>query len=182
MNLQEQISRIQSMMFEQEEESALKFNNKLKDSLWSMDVNTAQKYVGGYKNYVNIMFDGDVNKFFEEIGLPPYYIPKHGMEMYIHDAIIDVLGLRPTGQKNTKYLGKFSWKSGGINYEVTATVRPVEGVVIHDTSPLKNNKYWKVSGNSGDHGWGSMYYTKKQTIGKRGRQEVFKQIINRFGL
>jgi hypothetical protein len=154
----------------------------IKDLIDDFGIEMAVKYVGGYKNYMNIMFDGDVNKFFDEIELPSYYIPEHGMEMYIHDAIIDVLGLRPTGQKNTKYLGKFVWKSGGINYTVTATVRPVEGVVIHDTSPLKNNKYWKVSGNSGDHGWGSMYYTKKQTIGKRGRQQVFKQIIDKFRL
>jgi hypothetical protein len=169
-------------ILKEEEEITSKFGDKMKDTIWNMGSINAQKYLGGYKNYVKIMFDGNINKFFEETGIEPYIISQDGLNMYIHDSLVDVLNLKPMGKGNYRLLGDFVWTSGGINYKMTVTLNPVEGRFVNNTSRLKDNKYWKVSGSSGDHGWGSGYYTKKQTIGKRGRQQVFKQIIDRFGL
>ena len=179
--LNEEISRIKSLLFEQEEESS-KFGDKMKDTLWSMGMNAAQRYVGGYKNYLDIMFDGDIDKFFEETGVAPYYITDDGMDMYIHDIFIDILGLRPIGFKNGRILGYFPWKSVGMNYKVTVVVYPLDKNRFVIPSALKGQDYWKVTGNSGDPGWGLPHYNKRQTIGKRGRQQIFKQIISRFGL
>jgi len=178
--LNEEISRIKSLLFEQEEETS-KFGDKMKDMLWSMDINRAQRYVGGYKNYVDIMFDGDIDNFFEEKGIEPYYITDDGMNMYLHDAFIDVLGLRPTGWRNGRKLDSFTWKRAGINYRLDVTLIPTDPNDFFN-SPLKDGKYWKVIGRSGDYGWGFPFTTKRQTIGKRGRQQIFKQIIDRFGL
>lgn len=182
MSLLTEISRIKSLIFEQEEETISKFNNPMKDSLWAMDVHSAQKYVGGYKNYIDIMFDGDIDKYFEELGQEKYYISNDGMSMYINDVFVDVLGLRPTGWKNGRYLGSFTWKSAGMNYRVDIDLIPVEGVYFNPGERQKNNKWWKVIGKSGDSGWGYSFISKKNTIGKRGRQQIFKQIIERFGL
>lgn len=181
MSLLTEISRIKSLIFEQEEETISKFNIPLKDSLWAMDVHTAQKYVGGYKNYIDIMFDGDINKYFEELGQEKYYIPNNGMEMYINDAFIDVLGLRPTGWKNSLKLGAFRWKSGGVDYRVDVFVVSTPSNYL-GPERLKDQKFWRVIGSSGDSGWGFPFISNKNTIGKRGRQQIFKQIIERFGL
>jgi hypothetical protein len=181
MKLNEEISRIKSLLFEQEEETS-KFGDKMKDALWTMDVNTAQRYVGGYKNYLDIMFDGDIDKFFEEKEIKPYHITQDGMDMYLHDVFVDVIGLRPTGWKGGRTLGSFTWKSAGTNYKVTVVTYPLDKNRFVIPSELKSEDYWKVTGNSGDSGWGLPYYNKRQTIGKRGRQQVFKQIIDRFGL
>ena len=181
MKLNEQISRIKSLLFEQEEESS-RFGDKMKDALWTMDVNTAQRYVGGYKNYVDIMFDGDINKFFEEKGIKPYYFTQDGMNMYLHESFVDVLGLRPIGWKGGRTLGSFTWKSAGIDYRLDVTLIPKVGTPFGQPNDFDKQKYWRVIGRSGDSGWGFPYLTKRQTIGKRGRQQVFKQIIDRFGL
>lgn len=180
--LNEEISRIKSLLYEQEEETTSKFNNPMKDRLWAMDVNVAQKYVGGYKNYIDIMFDGDVDKYFEELRQEKYYITEDGMDMYINDTFVDILGLRPTGYKNGRVLGPFKWKSAGMNYRITVVLYPLTPDRFVVPSPLKDHKWWKVTGTSGDSGWGLPYFTKRQTIGKRGRQQIFKQIIEKFGL
>lgn len=181
MSLLTEISRIRSLILEQEEETISKFNNPMKDNLWAMDVHTAQKYVGGYKNYIDIMFDGDIDKYFEELGQKKYYIPNNGMEMYINDAFIDVLGLRPTGWKNSRELGAFTWTSGGMNYRIDVFVTPTPRSYFGLEQP-EDQKFWRVIGKSGDSGWGFPFILKKHTIGKRGRQQIFKQIIERFGL
>jgi hypothetical protein len=181
MKLNEEISRIKSLLFEQEEETS-KFGDKMKDALWTMDVNTAQRYVGGYKNYVDIMFDGDINKFFEEKNIKPYHISVDGMDMYLHDAFVDVIGLRPTGRKGGRTLGSFTWKSGGINFRLDVTLIPKVGTPWAEPNAFGGQKYWRVIGRSGDSGWGFPFLRNTDIIGKRGRQQVFKQIIDRFGL
>lgn len=181
MSLLTEITRIRSLILEQEEETISKFNNPMKDSLWAMDVHTAQKYVGGYKNYIDIMFDGDIDKYFEELGQESYYMSNDGMEMYINDAFIDVLGLRPTGWKNSRELGAFTWTSGGMNYRIDVFVTPTPRSYFGLEQP-EDQKFWRVIGKSGDSGWGFPFILKKHTIGKRGRQQIFKQIIERFGL
>lgn len=181
MSLINEISRIKSLLFEQEEETS-KFGNKLKDLLWSMDVNAGQKYVGGYKNYIDIMFDGDIDKFFEEKGIKPYYITQDGMDMYLHESFVDVLGLRPIGWKDGRILGSFTWKSRGTNYRLDVTLIPKVGTSFGQPGDFDRQKYWRVIGRSGDSGWGFPYMRKRETIGKRGRQQIFKQIIDRFKL
>lgn len=153
------------------------YGENLKEKLKFLGYHTSIKYVGGAKNYLNILFDGDVKKFFNENNTQPYVIPKNGMEMYLHDVLVDSLGLPPIGWRNGKSLGSFRWKSGGINYRLDVTLIPTSyGYITPD------HKWWRVIGRSGDSGWGYPFLTKKQTIGIRGRQQVYKQIIKELEL
>ena len=179
--LKKKMSNNQNEGLNESEEITSKFDNKLKDKLWSMGVEKGQKLLGGYKNYIGVMFDGDVEKYFEETGQQKYYIPNNGMEMYINELFIDVLGLKPIGWKGGRYLGDFTWTSDGINYRVEVFVTPPVKTYIAP-EVLKDQKMWRVIGRSGDSGWGFPFISNKNTIGKRGRQQIFKQIINKFGL
>ena len=173
------IEECDSSINEQEEEvSKLQ---KLKDSLKKMDFATASRYVGGPKQYINILFDGDINKYFEENNLLPYYITKDGMNMYISDAIVQTMNIPDSGWRGEKKIGDFVWKSGGFDFKLTASLVPQSSGYI-TVDGYNDQKMWRVVGNSGSHGWGHGFYTKRETIGKRGRQQIFKQIIDKFGL
>jgi hypothetical protein len=42
--------------------------------------------------------------------------------------------------------------------------------------------YWKVVGTSGSHGFGYAFITKRETLGVRYRQQIFKQILDKYDL
>jgi hypothetical protein len=108
-----------------------------------------------------------------------FKISNDGMTMYINDNIVNILEkyALPTQSNYTNrkeiLLGDFTWTSGGINYKFTAYIYPR---VIND------EKWWRVLGSSGDSGFGWGWITKRNLIGKRGRKQIFKQIIDRFDL
>lgn len=162
------------------EETTSNPNDRLKEKLKGMDFATASKFLGGPKQYLKILFDGDINKYFEENNLLPYYITRDGMNMYISDAIVQTMNI-PSSRRDEKEIGKFVWKSGGFDFKVTSSLIPLSSGYI-TVDGYNDQKMWKVVGNSGSHGWGHGFYNKKDTIGKRGRQQIFKQIIEKFGL
>jgi hypothetical protein len=43
-------------------------------------------------------------------------------------------------------------------------------------------KIWRVVGQSGDYGFGYSFITKKNTLGKRARRQIFQQVIDKYGL
>jgi hypothetical protein len=47
---------------------------------------------------------------------------------------------------------------------------------------LHDQTYYKVLGASGDSGFGYSFITKKNTLGVRYRQQIFKQIIDKYDL
>lgn len=139
---------------------------------------TASDVLGGTANLINILFDGDMMKYYEETGFKPIRITDDGTNMYIDDLIISSFGLEPKGSGvfgKEIYLGDFSWKSGGFNYKFTANIRPF-------VSQINGQKLWRVVGTSGDSGFGYGFINKRNTIGKRGRTQIFKQIIDKYNL
>lgn len=142
-------------------------------------INDAIKYAGGVKNYIDIMFDGDVKKYFEDRNLNSYYITKNGMEMYLSDDLVSVLDLPMFGKD--KFLGEFVWTSAGFRYKISVLLKEQSKGYIQPEG-FQEQKMWRVVGRSGDSGWGFPFMTKKQIIGVRGRQQVFKQIIEKLGL
>ena len=179
--LKKKMSVNQNEGLNESEETTSNPNHRLKDKLKGMDFATASRFLGGPKQYLKILFDGDINKYFEENNLLPYYITKDGMNMYISDAIVETMNIPNNSSRGEKTIGDFGWKSGGINYKVTVSLVPhSHGYITVDG--YNDQKMWRVVGNSGSHGWGHNYYTKSETIGKRGRQQIFKQIIDKFGL
>lgn len=151
----------------------------LKSIIDDFGVKDAIKYAGGVKDYIDIMFDGDVKKYFEDRNLNAYYITKNGMDMYLSDDLVSVLDLSNSGKD--KLLGDFVWKSSGIRFKITAFLKEQSKGYIQPEG-FQEQKMWRVMGKSGDSGWGFPFLTKRETIGVRGRQQVFKQIIQKLGL
>jgi hypothetical protein len=47
---------------------------------------------------------------------------------------------------------------------------------------INEQNYWKVVGIGGSYGFGYGFISKKETLGKRNRQQIFKQIIDKYNL
>jgi hypothetical protein len=98
------------------------------------------------------------------------------MNLYIHKALVDELGLKDIGWagRNEKELGKFAYGSkNGLRYAFNATLAPTR---------LHNQNYYRVVGTSGDSGFGYSFINKKNILGIRYRQQIFKQIIDKYDL
>lgn len=135
----------------------------------------ASKMVGGYDNLIKILYNGDFENYAKENNIEVVRFGSDGMSMYLHPSIVELLGLKSGNWGNEKVLGEFSYGSpNGIRYAFTANLQPIKqnGEVI---------KY-KVVGTSGDSGFGYGFINKKNTLGKRYRHQIFKQIIDKFEL
>ena len=133
--------------------------------------------LGGPKVLLRKVFNDDIKKYYEETGFTPYKISSDGMNMYIDDLIIQSLGLNIKKYSNSDEvnLGDFRWTSRGMNYNF-------RGFALGFVSQNNGQKLWRVVGSSGDSGFGYSYIPQRHVIGKRGRQQIFKQIIDKFGL
>lgn len=147
----------------------------LTDLIKSSGGEVASKMVGGYKNLIKFLYGGDFNNYVKENNIEVVKFDSDGMSMYLHPSIVELMGLKSGHWKDEKILGKFSYGSpNGIRYAFTANLQPIKqnGEVI---------KY-KVVGTSGDSGFGYGFINKINTLGKRYRQQIFKQIIDKFEL
>jgi hypothetical protein len=132
--------------------------------------------MGGIDRVIELGYNGDLIKFSEETTTPIAYMSTDGMNLYLHEALVNELGLKdkPWGSRNEKELGKFAYGSkNGLRYAFNAVLTPTR---LHD------QKYYRVVGSSGDSGFGYGYITKRNTLGKRYRQQIFKQIIDKYDL
>ena len=133
---------------------------------------------GGINNIIKFVSDGDVIKFMKEFNIEPYII-KEGdtINMYIPDFIINTLNLEDFSSKE-KVMGEFGWgrlnSNGKFPYKMNVRVR--SGIT------LKGLPYWHVVGVGGSYGFGYSFITKKETIGKTFRRQIFNQIIDKYNL
>ena len=174
---EKKIDNIDNIILEQQDENK---SNVLKDKLKKLTdeagLAKAARYVGGFDKYVDIMFDGDLIKFGEETKTPIAYLSVDGMSFYIHQVLVDELNLgsRDFFNRKEKELGDFRFGSkNGFQYKFHARLQPA---ILHD------KPYYKVVGMSGDSGFGYGFLTKKETLGKRYRQQIFNQIIDKYDL
>lgn len=149
----------------------------LVDLTKSSGFKTASNAVGGIDNYINILYGGDFKKFIEDNNIQVVKFSNDGMNMYIHPLLADLLGAKDKKFLGADYLdlGKFSYgPQGGIRYSFNSELMPMKqnGEVVN----------YKVVGTSGDSGFGYSFITKRNTLGKRNRQQIFKQIIDKYGL
>lgn len=156
-------------------------NNKASEKLLKIrdeiGLINATKAVGGIGNFVKIVYDGNLKKFFEDNKIKPYYTSTSSEpNLYISDLIVQSLDLpnAPFSRGNEKELGKFFWVSGGIRYSFTAYLRRQE----YHSGKVE----WRVVGQSGDSGFGYSFITQKNTLGKRARMQIFQQIIDKYNL
>jgi hypothetical protein len=147
--------------------------NNLRDQIKTLGVGEVVKLVGGVDTLLKVTFNGDLNEFYKTTGYVPYKFDSTGENMYIDEMLIQTLNLEDVylGKK----LGDFRWTSSGMNFKVTTIVY----------KPFKNQsgqELRRVIGRSGDSGFGDSYISKRNTIGKRGRTQIFKQIIEEYKL
>ena len=157
------------------EETASK-KDAIKSMIKKSGLETAAKVMGGVDSLIKILYDGDILKFGEETNTPLAYMSTDRMNLYIHEALVNELGLKDKswGSRNEKELGKFGYGSkNGMRYAFNATLAP---------TTLHNQNYYKVVGTSGDSGFGYSFINKKNILGLRYRQQIFKQIIDKYNL
>lgn len=153
-------------------DSCKKNLTNLKDKV---GLNPAMKAVGGLKNFIKILYGSDIKKFYQENGIEPYYLSSEP-NLYIDDLIVQGLDLpdfRFTA-KNEKMLGDFYWVTGGIRYKINLVLYPIKY--------SSGKKQWRVIGLSGDSGFGYSFIPKRNTLGKRARMQIFKQVIEKYNL
>ena len=159
---------------DQVENKKLSSKDKLKTIADNFGFEYAVRAVGGMDAYVRIFFDGDLKKFYQESGVEPYRISSEP-NLYIDDLIVQSFYLPDTDYtKKEKVLGKFSWTSGGIRYQFNARLSLNEYA--------SGKKMWRVVGTSGDSGFGYGFISTRNTLGKRARMQIFKQIIDKYKL
>jgi hypothetical protein len=148
---------------------------KLKMLVQQSGVEYASKMIGGVNKLIDLAYDGDLKNYFEENNLKPYRISSQP-NLYISDIVVEKSDLKdaPFSRGREKELGKFSWVSGGITYSFTAYIRREE----YDSGKVD----WRVVGQSGDSGFGYSFISQRNTLGKRARMQIFKQIIEKYNL
>jgi hypothetical protein len=134
--------------------------------------------MGGLQRVIELGYNGDLIKFSEDTTTPIAYMSMDRLNLYLHEALVNELGLDNLNSfnsfSNPKTLGKFRYgPENGIQYAFTANLLPAK---------LHNQTYYRVVGSSGDSGFGYGYITKRNTLGKRYRQQIFKQIIDKYDL
>jgi hypothetical protein len=148
----------------------------IQDLIKDFGYENAVKYIGGVENLIKILYDGDLIKFSEDTTTPLAYMSLDRMNLYLHKALVDELGIEDSKSwySGEKDLGKFRFGSkNGHEFNFNARMRPQR---VHD------QEYYKVLGMSGDSGFGYTDIAKKNTLGVRYRQQIFKQIIDKYGL
>ena len=154
--------------------------NSVKDSLQQMiddgGVMSAAELVGGIDNLVNLLHGGDFKSFYKENNLLPYKFSEDGMSMYIDDLLVHYISSPLHHTKKEKSLGDFRYGSkGGTQYKFNARA-------YGPFSRRGDQLWWKVVGSSGDSGFGYSHITKKNTLGKRYRGQIFQQIVDKYNL
>lgn len=149
-----------------------------KDAIKSMikksGLEVAARVLGGINNIIDIVYDGNLIKFSEDTTTPIAYLSTDGMNLYLHEGLVKQLGIQDSSNPNDEYyLGKFTFGSDGTKYSIHTRLEPAR---------LHNQFYYKVVGSSGDYGFNRHFILKKNTLGKRHRQQIFKQIIDKYGL
>ena len=150
-----------------------------KDAIKSMikksGLETAARVMGGINNIIDIVYGGDLIKFSEDTITPIAYMSSIELNLYLHEALVKQLGIQDTTNPNDQYyLGKFTFGSkNGTEYSIHTRLEPHR---IH------NQLYYKVLGSSGDYGFGHHFISKRNTLGKRYRQQIYKQIIDKYDL
>ena len=156
------------------EETSVDQKEIIQDIIDEFGYETAIKYLGGVNNFINIMYDGDLINFSEDTTTPITYLSTDGMNLYLHEVLVYALGFKDAMWRGEKELGDFKFGSkNSIQYKFNARLYPT---ILH------NQKYYRVVGASGDSGFGYSYITKRNTLGKRYRQQIFKQIIDKYNL
>ena len=162
---------ILKVLKEETEEPQISSSEKAKRIADKFGVEKAFEMFGGPKRYIDIVYGGDIKEFYKNETIRPYYI-KEGNEvnMYFDDTLVQYLNLEDFG-KDEKKLGKFKFgKKNGTQYSFDARLQKI------------NYSKGKVVGMSGSSGFGYSAITKRETLGKTYRSQIYQQIVDKYNL
>lgn len=148
-----------------------------KDSIKSMidkvGLESAARVVGGLTNLIKIVYDGDLLKYSEGTHTPIAIMSTDGMNFYLHEELVKQLGIMDSTNLNDhNYLGEFTFGSkNGTQYPIHTRL---------ELARLHNQFYYKIVGSYGDYGFNRHFI--KNILGKRYRQQIYKQIIEKYNL
>lgn len=162
------------------EEVEVSKTSSLKDSIKEIindeGVTAATELFGGMNNLIKTVYKGDIKEFSKDTGTKLAWISIDGTRMFIHEVLIDELGLEDTSwiSRPEKKLGDFKFgPKNGAQYKFTSRVAPIT---------INGQPYYKVVGTSGDSGFGYGFISPKNQLGKRYRGQIFQQIIDKYNL
>ena len=136
----------------------------------------ATELFGGLSNLIKTAYNGDLKEFSKDTGTKLAKISIDGTRMYIHEVLVDELGLEdnPWHARPEKILGDFRFgPKNGTQYKFTASLTPIT---------IDGQPYYKVIGTSGDSGFGYGWISTKNLLRRTYRGQIYNQIIDRFNL
>lgn len=135
------------------------------DFLKQFPVDEGITYAGGFDNYVNIVYDGDLSKFSKESGLPLVKFSEGKKALLIHSYLLPKLNLSEMTSIGY-FIGKYMSDKFAYNVYISSTPKFTSG-------------YHILCGISGDYGFG---FTFLNPSPKRENSKIYEQVINDFDL
>ena len=149
---------------------------EVKNLVDEFGIDNAIKYVGGIDNFIDVMYDGNIENFANENNIKLVYQSQDGLRFFLHDLLVKKLKLPD------KKFGTIKEKElGGFRYGTKNNMPYLFNANLMKTT-INDQPYWKVVGTSGDFGFGYFFITKRNTMGLRHRQQIYKQIIEKYDL
>jgi len=129
--------------------------------------------IGGLERVIDLGYGGDMKWLVRDTGFNLIYKSNDGMNLFIHKVLADKLPVKELFNGD-KELGKFRFgPKNDVGYAFTAVLMPTVKM---------GEPYYRVVGRSGDSGFGYNDILKKHILGKRYRDQIFKQIIDKYDL
>jgi len=163
---------IKKILKEETEEPS---DNDLKGLYNEIGWHQIERMFGSVSNYIKMVYDRNLKEFYKNENVRPYYIREgNEVNMYFDDNLVQHLNLEDFG-KDEKKLGKFKFgRKNDTQYSFDARLRKVNHV--------DGKVVWRVVGMSGSSGFGYSFISKRETLGKTYRNQIYQQIVDKYNL
>lgn len=162
---------------EQEQDSA-GLAKQIKRVLKEKGVQYAVDFFGGMENLLNWAYDGDLEKFAKDNDIKLVDFSSDGLMLLIQEFVVKKMKLkaRPFDGNIRLELGKFSYgPKSSQSYRVNAYLTKIP-------KRYPWGDYYRVIAIGGDYGFGFYGITQRNTLGKKYRQQIYNQIIDKYKL
>jgi hypothetical protein len=136
----------------------------------------ALDFFGGKDNLVNLAYGGDFEKFALDQNIPLVELSPDKKTLTIHEYIVSKLKLKKGSLLNNQPpLGRFRYGPKSEDYVVDAYLNKIPRVT-------PTGDYYRIIAVGGDYGFGFFGISQKNTLGVRYREQIYKQIIDKYKL
>lgn len=168
-----------AQLFESEEDlDSSGLAKQIKRVLKDKGVRYALDFFGGMENLLNWAYDGDFEKFAKDNDIKMVDFSSDGLMLSIHEFLVKKMKLkaRNFGGIIQLELGKFAYgPKSSQSYRVNAYLTKIP-------KRYPWGDYYRVIAIGGDYGFGFYGITQRNTLGKKYRQQIYNQIIDKYKL